>query len=331
MATAGPPLDAATPESQVPVTTEPQSQLSSAPLDNIITSQTDPEKNGDAPAKPAAGGFNPADFPDGGLEAWLVVGGAWCGLFVSFGWINCIGVFQDYYQETLLSNYSSSAVAWIPSMEVFMMFLGGPIFGKVFDFYGPRYLLLCGSILHVFGLMMASLSTQYYQFFLAQGVVSALGCSAIFLCSMNCTLTWFLKKRGAALGTVASGSSLGGVILPIMVYRLIPKIGFPWTMRAVAFIILGMLIIANLTMKSRLPPRPVNLHVMEFVRPLREPAFLLVCIASFLFFFGTFLPFDFIILQYVSSNQSVVLRANLHPGPNEMACPSTCLHISFPY
>lgn len=32
---------------------------------------------------------NPADFPDGGLEAWLVVLGGFCLVFASFGWINC--------------------------------------------------------------------------------------------------------------------------------------------------------------------------------------------------------------------------------------------------
>jgi hypothetical protein len=28
-------------------------------------------------------------FPDGGLEAWLVVAGGFCTVFASFGWINC--------------------------------------------------------------------------------------------------------------------------------------------------------------------------------------------------------------------------------------------------
>ena len=45
---------------------------------------TDIEKgNGEVP-KPVVGGINPADFPDGGLEAWLVVLGGWCCLFCKY-------------------------------------------------------------------------------------------------------------------------------------------------------------------------------------------------------------------------------------------------------
>lgn len=60
------------------------------------------------------------------------------------------------------------------------MFLGGPFVGKFFDNFGPRYLLLAGTFLHVLGLMMASLSTEYYQFFLSQGVCSPIGASMLF-------------------------------------------------------------------------------------------------------------------------------------------------------
>jgi MFS family permease len=263
-----------------------------------VEADADLEKGGVIPkSAPVLGGVNPADFPDGGLEACLVVLGGWFCLFCSFGWINCIGVFQEYYQEHLLKQYTSSTVSWIPSMEVFMMFLGGPIAGKVFDNYGPRYLLIVGTFLHVFGLMMTSLSSQYYQFVLAQGICSSLGASAVFYSAMSSIGTWFFKNRATAFGVMASGSSMGGVIFPIMVSKLIPKIGFPWTMRAVAFMIWGMLIIANLTVKSRLPPRPRRFDPMDFVRPCKEPAFLLLCIGSFFFFFGTFLPFNYVILQ----------------------------------
>ena len=32
--------------------------------------------------------MDPKSFPDGGLDAWLAVSGAFCSLFCSFGWIN---------------------------------------------------------------------------------------------------------------------------------------------------------------------------------------------------------------------------------------------------
>jgi hypothetical protein len=167
-----------------------------------------------APRPPMIPGMSPADFPDGGLTAWSVCLGSWCCLFASFGWITCIGVFQTYYQENQLSNYNPSDVAWIPSTEIFVMQLGAPIFGKIFDNYGARYLLLFGTFFHIFGLMMASLGTQYYQLFLAQSICSAVGAAALFYGGMNALTTWFFKRRALALGLSASGASLGGVLMP---------------------------------------------------------------------------------------------------------------------
>ena len=41
-------------------------------------------------AKPAiVNPWDPSQFPDGGMAAWLVVTGAFCCVFCSFGWINC--------------------------------------------------------------------------------------------------------------------------------------------------------------------------------------------------------------------------------------------------
>lgn len=262
---------------------------SSAADATILDMKADEEKT----LQHASNPYDPSQFPDGGSKAWLCALGGFCCLFSSFGWISCIGVFQDYYQDHQLSNYSSSTVAWIPSLEIFMMFLGGPIVGKAFDSYGPRWLLVAGTFLHVFGLMMTSLSTEYYQFILAQGTCSPIGASMVFYpgrvsndllryiwtntcTAMNSAASWFLKKRALVLGILASGSSLGGVIMPIMVQHLIREIGFGWAMRCAAFLILFMMIIANLTVTSRFPHSPKPLVLMEFVRPLRELPFLLV-------------------------------------------------------
>ena len=49
----------------------------------------DVEKAQDQPKTPTPGMMDPSSFPDGGFQAWLVVFGGFCCLFVSFGWINC--------------------------------------------------------------------------------------------------------------------------------------------------------------------------------------------------------------------------------------------------
>ncbi|KAK4694900.1 hypothetical protein P7C71_g2757, partial [Lecanoromycetidae sp. Uapishka_2] len=274
--------------------------------------ELDLEKAQEADEKPKPPGLmDPASFPDGGAKAWLAVSGAFCCLFCSFGWINAIGVFQTYYETGPLSSYSPSTISWIPALEVFMMFAGGPIWGKVYDNYGPRYLLLAGSFLHVFGLMMASISKEYYQFLLSQGICSPIGASLIFYPAMSSTTTWFFKKRAFALGIMASGSSLGGVIFPIMVERIIARAGFGWAMRASAFLILGLLIYANLTVKSRIPPMPKPWAVMDFLRPFKELPFLLTVSASFFFFFGMFLPFTFVILSAQYNGMSANLAGYL--------------------
>ncbi|KAL8714341.1 MAG: hypothetical protein Q9220_001674 [cf. Caloplaca sp. 1 TL-2023] len=273
-------------------------------------STIDPEKL-DKPSKPT--GPDPMQFPDGGLQAWLVTLGCWCVFFVSWGPINTIGIFQEYYQRELLRDSSPSAIAWISSTKLFIMYGGGIIFGKLFDSYGPRWLLLVGSAMHVFGFMMSSLATNYYQVFLSQAICSALGASCIYYACAGSITTWFLKKRSTAFGIAATGSSAGGVVLPIMVSRLIPKVGYPWTMRIVGFLILAFVIVINMTVKSRIAHTPKPFRAAEYIKPLAEPTFTLMVLAMTLFIFGLFLPFNYIVLQAESTGMSPMLAEYLVP------------------
>ncbi|KAI1139106.1 MFS general substrate transporter [Hypoxylon sp. FL0543] len=292
--------------------------------ENVI--EADMEKGGVAPPHPAGPpGFNPADFPDGGLEAWLVVAGGFCALFSTFGLVNCVGVFVDYYVQGPLSNYSASTVSWITSTQVFMMSGLNAVMGRLFDRYGPRWLLIIGTLVYAFGMMMLSLSTQYYQIILCQGIVSAVGMSAVFNSATNSVMGWFFKKRAAALGLTVSGSSLGGVVLPIMMEHLIPKIGFAWTIRALGFMFLALCGFACATVKSRLPPRKKPFNVMDYLRPLREPAFVCIVLAGFFFFWGMFLPFNYIELQARQQGIDPAIIPYLLPIINAVSIPGRIL------
>lgn len=96
---------------------------------------------------------------------------------------------------------------------------------------------------------------------------------------------------------MVSGSSLGGVVLPIMVQHLIVEVGFGWAMRITAFLILGLLIFGNIAVKSRLPPVRKPFTFKEHFVPFQELPFLLLAIGSFFVYLGAFLPFNFIIVQ----------------------------------
>ncbi|EFQ33698.1 major facilitator superfamily transporter [Colletotrichum graminicola] len=244
------------------------------------------------------------EYPEGGREAWLAVAGATACLVVSFGWVNVIGVFQEYYQSHQLHDYTPSEIAWIPSLQIFFMFAGGIFAGKVFDDFGPRYLLVGGTFLHVLGLMMTSISKTYYQILLSQAVCSAIGASMVFSPAFSSVSTWFLKKRGAALGIVAAGSSLGGIVFPVLIINLLPRVGFGWTLRCCAFVILALLLFANFALTSRIKPTKRPLEFAAFVRPLREPAFALWTISVFFFYWGMFVPFTFIVAHATAHGMS---------------------------
>ncbi|KAE8353319.1 major facilitator superfamily domain-containing protein [Aspergillus coremiiformis] len=240
---------------------------------------------------------DPACQVDRGLRAWTVVIGAWCCLFCGFGWVNAIGVFQEYYQTHQLQSYSASSISWILSLEPFILFAAGLVIGRVFDNHGPKWLLLIGTFLHVFGLMMTSISKEYYHFILAQGICSPLGASFIFYPALSCTATWFDQRRALAFGIVSSGSSLGGVVFPTMLSRLLPRIGFGWSLRLSGFLVLAMLIIANLTVRSRVAPVPRPVKLTDYIGPFSEGPFVLLMLAACCGFFAMFVPINYVILE----------------------------------
>jgi MFS family permease len=167
--------------------------------------------------------------------------------------------------------------------------------------------------MHVFGLMMASLGTEYYQILLAQGICSPIGISCLFTPATYCTLTWFHRRRGLVMGIISAGSSLGGVIFPIMIDHLITDVGFAWAIRIAAFLILAMLIFGNLTVRSRIRPYPKGLQLVDYVKPLRERVYLLTSIGSFLFYLGMFLPIDYIQVQATAYGMGLDLGNYLIP------------------
>jgi MFS family permease len=120
-------------------------------------------------------------------------------------------MFQLYYSEALLKDQSSSALSWITTLQIFLLFMFGPVIGTVIDVYGCRKLLPPFSILAFLAVCMLSLCTKYWQVMPAQGVAFGLAAAGLSLPAMALATQWFSTKKGLAVGIVSAGRSLGDI------------------------------------------------------------------------------------------------------------------------
>lgn len=87
--------------------------------------------------------------------------------------------------------------------------LGSVVVGPLYDSGYLRTLVITGSALVVFGMMMTSLCTEFWQLILAQGLIIGLGNGCLFVPSIALLPTYFTTWRAFAMGIAASGSSVG--------------------------------------------------------------------------------------------------------------------------
>lgn len=108
--------------------------------------------------------------------------------------------------------------------------------------------------------MMLSITqpNKAYQYFLSQSVLFGLGSAMVFTPALAIISHYFRKRRGYAFGFVASGSSIGGVLFPIIYQQLFIQIGFGWSVRITAFICLACLVFVSLVLRTRLPLKPTT-------------------------------------------------------------------------
>jgi MFS family permease len=141
--------------------------------------------------------------------------------------------------------------------------------------------------------MMLSLCKTYWQVMIVQGVLMGVSTGLLQFPAFAAVSQYFDKKRAAALGIVVAGSSLGGVIIPTALSKMLngSTLGFGWSVRVVGFIMIPCLVFSCVTIKARIPPR-----MSAFWKPaaFKEVIFVLLILASFFLFMGMFTPLFFI-------------------------------------
>ncbi|KAF7592143.1 hypothetical protein BBP40_000630 [Aspergillus hancockii] len=249
------------------------------------------------------------EAPDGGTRAWLVAAGGASVFFCCLGFANSFGTFEEYYLSYQLRGQSPDTVAWIGSLSAFLQFASAAVGGPLFDRYGG-WVIRPAAIVYVFAMMMLSLCKTYWQIMLVQGVLMGTTMGFLQFPAIPAVSQYFDKKRAAALGLVVSGSSVGGIVIPIALSKMLnsSSLGFGWSVRVIGFLLIPFMVLACLTVKPRLPPT-----TSPFWNPVafKDSKFCLLVAAMFFMFIGLFFPLFYIPTYAVSRGMSATLSGYL--------------------
>lgn len=87
--------------------------------------------------------------------------------------------------------------------------MGGIVTGPIYDRGYIQELLIAGTIITVFGVMMLSLATEYYQILLAQGICVGIGSAILYVPSISLIVSRFDRFRPLAVFIATSGTAIG--------------------------------------------------------------------------------------------------------------------------
>lgn len=166
------------------------------------------------------------------------------------------------------------------------------------------------ALIYLLSIFMTSLCTKYYQFLLAQGTLGGIAMGMTMSPCMAAVGQYFQKNRGAAMGLAIGGSSLGGVVFPIALSKMLahPSLGFGWTIRILGFMMTALIIPALLAIRARLPPRKGKFFLPAAFREKQYVGTLLACGLMLL---GMFMPIFYLPVFALSKGMSIQLSSYL--------------------
>lgn len=101
--------------------------------------------------------------------------GCFCLTVPTYGLLSSIGLFQTYWYQGMLHDYTESDISWIISIFGFLDCLFAAPAGILFDRHGCGWLLLVGCVAYTVSFIGLAFSNTYGQF---MGCMTLAGISA---------------------------------------------------------------------------------------------------------------------------------------------------------
>jgi len=167
------------------------------------------------------------------------------------------------FMEPLANEFgwSYTQISLAASLRGLEMGLLAPFVGILVDRFGSRKLLLSGSLVLGFGIILLGFTQSLAMFYGAFILIAfgAGGCTSVV--TMTAVANWFDKNVGKAMGVTVSGFGASGLIIPLIVWMIAV---FGWRMTLILLGI-GMWIIgvpAAFVMRNK-PENAADVSIME--------------------------------------------------------------------
>ncbi|MBH51532.1 MAG: hypothetical protein CL785_00045 [Chloroflexi bacterium] len=172
------------------------------------------------------------------FRGWIILAVAIAGSFTGTG-IGAYGL--SVFLKAMSSDlrWSRTAVSGVVTLRALIMAFLGPVIGPFVDReYGPKLLYVSAAIIGFASLVLSGIVNQVWQFYLFGGIFWGLcqGVVSGHIVAGSVVAKWFIRYRGRAMGILATGGSLGGIVFVPLCAFLISSFG--WRS---AWMILGIL------------------------------------------------------------------------------------------
>jgi len=181
---------------------------------------------------------------EGFFYGWVIVAVSTLALLISNGLsIGGIPVFYKPIQEDLLASgaltaqTADSVTGFGASLTFLLAGAGSLLVGILIKRFSLKSLMIAGCVLLGGGLLFYSQARAPWQIYASHSLLGAsLGLVGVMIQTVL-VANWFRRRRGLAMGIVLTGTSFGGVIVPLIARPLIASQGWRTAMIIVSAVI----------------------------------------------------------------------------------------------